>query len=256
MTTAHRPTWKAAVAQGNESGFGQKSSVQSVRDIASHTKLKVRSGHQYIESRDSRIQASLEKIKQAEEQLGRLKENAKQIQLGLMPARKVNPATEKEGKKKLLLLHDGKDEIDENALRKKYDDSDELPKNATSDGWSDDDSEKLDGSFSDSSSDDDDDDDDDEVALQAELLKIRREREESAARKAAEEAAEEAARMEEIAVTGNPLLAGAGGNVGKSSKRRWNEDTVFRNQARDAPSGQHKKRFVNDTVRNDFPEGF
>jgi len=37
-------------------------------------------------------------------------------------------------------------------------------------------------------------------------------------------------------------------------KRRWNDDVVFRNQARDEP--EHKKRFINDTIRSDFHRSF
>ena len=37
-------------------------------------------------------------------------------------------------------------------------------------------------------------------------------------------------------------------------KRRWNDDVVFRNQARDEPDV--KKRFINDTIRNDFHRSF
>ena len=35
-----------------------------------------------------------------------------------------------------------------------------------------------------------------------------------------------------------------------SIKRRWDDDVVFKNQARDEPNA--KKRFINDTVRSDF----
>merc|ERR1712146_399324 len=36
--------------------------------------------------------------------------------------------------------------------------------------------------------------------------------------------------------------------------RRWDDDVVFKNQARDEP--KLKKRFVNDTIRNDFHRRF
>lgn len=62
--------------------------------------------------------------------------------------------------------------------------------------------------------------------------------------------------MEEAALTGNPLLnaAGAAASSGRL-KRRWNDDVVFRNQARSEPD-QSRKRFINDTVRNDFHKRF
>ena len=38
-------------------------------------------------------------------------------------------------------------------------------------------------------------------------------------------------------------------------KRKWNDDVVFRNQARDV-SERDSKRFINDTIRNDFHKRF
>ena len=37
-------------------------------------------------------------------------------------------------------------------------------------------------------------------------------------------------------------------------KKKWNDDVVFKNQARDEPA--LKKRYINDTVRNDFHRKF
>lgn len=37
-------------------------------------------------------------------------------------------------------------------------------------------------------------------------------------------------------------------------KRKWNDDVVFRNQAKGEP--EVKKRFINDTIRNDFHKRF
>lgn len=37
-------------------------------------------------------------------------------------------------------------------------------------------------------------------------------------------------------------------------KRRWDDDVVFKNQARTEPKRQ--KRFINDTVRSDFHKRF
>ena len=38
-------------------------------------------------------------------------------------------------------------------------------------------------------------------------------------------------------------------------KRRWNDDVVFKNQARDEPE-KKKASFINDTIRNDFHKSF
>lgn len=89
------------------------------------------------------------------------------------------------------------------------------------------------------------DDDEEEEELLRELEKIKREREEEKKRRREEE------EMSIKAFNLNPLLEE---NV--RVKRRWDEDVVFRNQARDDPdsgsSSSKKKRFLNDTVRNDF----
>jgi protein CWC15 len=39
-----------------------------------------------------------------------------------------------------------------------------------------------------------------------------------------------------------------------SIKRKWNDDVVFRNQARGEP--EVNKRFINDAVRSDFHRAF
>lgn len=55
---------------------------------------------------------------------------------------------------------------------------------------------------------------------------------------------------------GNPLLQSSGSSTDGSGKmkRRWNDDVEFRNQTKGEPVEQ--KRFINDTVRNDFHKRF
>ena len=61
-------------------------------------------------------------------------------------------------------------------------------------------------------------------------------------------------------LTSNPLLnqpgggGGGGGGGDFTLKKKWYEDTVFRHQARGEP--ERKKRFINDTTRNDFHRKF
>lgn len=88
-------------------------------------------------------------------------------------------------------------------------------------------------------------DDDDELML--ELEKIRRERAEEKERQAREA---EAMREEEVAF-GNPLLNKNEFVV----KRRWDDDVVFKNQARKLDNGK-KSEFVNDMIRSDFHRKF
>ncbi|KAJ1804931.1 complexed with cef1p, partial [Coemansia sp. RSA 2599] len=109
-----------------------------------------------------------------------------------------------------------------------------------------------DGGDSDGSEDESDsDEEEDETALlMRELEKIKRERAEEKARQ--EREAEESRLLNADSVLGaNPLL----GEKDFSVKRRWDEDVVFRNQAR-GDDGKPKKRFVNDMLRSDFHRKF
>jgi len=99
---------------------------------------------------------------------------------------------------------------------------------------------------------DDDDDDEDTEELMRELAKIKKEREEEEERKKEEtRQADERSRRDEV-MKGNPLVHGAPADV--SLKRSWDDDTVFKNQARTAP--KEKNRYINDAVRSDFHKKF
>eukprot|EP00635_Sarcinochrysidales_sp_CCMP3193_P010571 CAMPEP_0118917860 /NCGR_PEP_ID=MMETSP1166-20130328/17570_1 /TAXON_ID=1104430 /ORGANISM="Chrysoreinhardia sp, Strain CCMP3193" /LENGTH=200 /DNA_ID=CAMNT_0006858083 /DNA_START=26 /DNA_END=628 /DNA_ORIENTATION=+ len=116
-------------------------------------------------------------------------------------------------------------------LKKKYDDKDEEDEDSSDD------------------SSDSDSDDDEELAVAVELAKIKREREEEARRQEAQQRRDAKAEADIAALTSNPLLNATG-----AIKRKWNDDVVFRNQARH--ENKPKKRFINDTIRNDFHKRF
>jgi protein CWC15 len=245
MTTAHRPTWKAAVGKGSEGGWtagGAPSAGLSVLDMPSQTKLKYRQGKQVVD-RQKALKESLKKLEDAE----------KEANKRLLQRPAVDEQIEEEGRLKLLKQTA---DVDETAIQTKYDDADASDDDSDGagggGGWSDDD---LDASSDDDdNSDDDDDDEDDEAALQAELAKIRAEREAAKRKEEEELAAKEEEKMEEAALLGNPLLSSESAGGSGKLKRRWNEDVVFRNQAKGEP--EVKKRFINDTVRNDFHKRF
>jgi protein CWC15 len=244
MTTAHRPTWKAAVGQANEGGWsagGASSHQRSALDAPAHTKLKVRSGAQ-AKSDDDRERILQQSLLAMEEAARKANQTKQAVLLGRRP---LDPEIEAQGQMRLLKQTA---EVDVEEIKKKYDDSDvegsvdESDLDAPDDDLSDED-------------DDDSDDEDDEAALQAELAKIRAERETQQQKQEAKAAAEEMAAAQHAAVLGNPLLNPDAGAVGTGRlKRRWNDDVVFRNQAANEPKPQ--KRFINDTVRNDFHKRF
>ena len=265
MTTAHRPTWKAAVGRAQEGAWssgGKASTQSSARDLAAHTQLKFRHGPQAVTGdgrREAALRESLLKMEEAErraESTVRMVVKMGRDKLLLENGEKA----EEEGRMKLLKQTA---DVDEEEIRARYDDEDAEGDDDGGGRWSDlDDNQvsnlKNDESDLDASDDDSDldsDDEDEEAALQAELAKIRAERAAAKAKEEAEIAAVEQAQMEEAALTGNPLLNSASASVSGKLKRRWNDDVVFRNQARGEPD-QNKKRFINDTVRNDFHKRF
>lgn len=104
-----------------------------------------------------------------------------------------------------------------------------------------------------SSSESEDDDEEDETAqLMAELAKIKAERAEAAAKAAAEQAKKDEEQREKDIALGNPLLNKQEYGV----KRRWDDDVVFKNQARGTDERGKDKRFVNDLLRSDFHRRF
>ncbi|KAG6035258.1 complexed with cef1p [Claviceps sp. Clav32 group G5] len=117
-------------------------------------------------------------------------------------------------------------------------------------------SRAVDADDSDEASDNDssssDSEDDEEAELARELERVRREREEKKKKEEAERAkAEDEARERDIAL-GNPLL----NKPDFTMKRRWDDDVVFKNQARGTEEKGKKKEFVNDLLRSDFHRRF
>ena len=86
--------------------------------------------------------------------------------------------------------------------------------------------------------------------LLREYEKIKKMREDEKKTKELENAEKIKKHAEEQILLGNPLV-----NVsGYSLKKKWFEDTVFKNQSKN--DVKIKKRFVNDTVRSDFHRKF
>lgn len=105
------------------------------------------------------------------------------------------------------------------------------------------------------------DDEDDTAELLRELEKIKRERAEEKERQERIQREEEEKAREAQVAAGNPLLdmpegsALSSGPKDFSVKRRWDEDVIFKNQAR-GMDDKPKKRFINDTLRSDFHRKF
>ena len=105
----------------------------------------------------------------------------------------------------------------------------------------------------DESSDQDSEDEEDETAeLLRELEKIKRERAEKKEQEERETAVQEQEQRESDIAYGNPLL---NPNRETETRRRWDDDVVFRNQARGTEK-KSRREFVNDLLRSDFHKRF
>lgn len=113
-------------------------------------------------------------------------------------------------------------------------------------------SKKSEKSVNEKSDSNEDEDEDSEEELYREYEKIKRMREEEKRQKeieSSEKIKQQNSENPENSLGMNPLL-----NNTYSLKKKWFEDTVFKNQSKNEP--KVKKRFINDTVRSDFHRKF
>lgn len=235
MTTAHRPTFDPA--RGKED---LKGPAYHQRLLPAHTQLKFRKPGQGG-APDAR--ASQARDLRAELEAAEAAHFAK-VRGGALPPPSEPDATS--AKRPLAALtgasaEEGEEEDAEAKRRKILEETRDLDRDDT-----DSEDEEEDDS------DDDSDSDDEEAELQRELERVRRERAEKREREEREkQAAEQEERERDIAL-GNPLLNKADFNI----KRRWDDDVVFKNQARGTEDKGKKKEFVNDLLRSDFHKRF
>ncbi|KAJ4732341.1 hypothetical protein LUZ62_061032 [Rhynchospora pubera] len=232
MTTAARPTWAPAKG-GNEQGgtriFGPSQKYSS-RDLAAHTNLKPRR-----EGQDTKEEVQKRNLRDELEERERKHYSSKDKSYSEERDRRRGSSSSQ------LLLERSKKEIEDRIFPREIDaDDSDVETKAENDSDEDD-------------NDEDDDDDDDTEALMAELERIKKERAEEKLRKEREEQEEELKAKEAELMRGNPLI-NINNSTSFSVKRRWDDDVVFKNQAR----GETKtpKRFINDTIRSDFHRKF
>ncbi|KAG7091303.1 hypothetical protein E1B28_010349 [Marasmius oreades] len=252
MSTAHRPTWDPAQAKDVKGGSRQF----SVRDMASHTKLKFRQVGQTSEGEVKKrdLRADLLAAEQEAKNKKRKAEGKPPLPVEGGSSSGATTVDEETNKRRKLL---------QDALEMDKDDDDDDDEEDEEEG-----EKKANGHKDEDEDDEDSDDDDDDTAeLLRELEKIKRERAEDKARQEREQSESDAATREAEIATANPLLnlaAVLGQNPTGinttvpgtfSVKRRWDDDLIFKNQAMDTrnkPQGQ----FVNDLLRTEFHKKF
>ncbi|KAI1501228.1 Pre-mRNA-splicing factor Cwf15/Cwc15 [Biscogniauxia marginata] len=233
MTTAHRPTFDPA--RGKDALRGP---AYHQRLLPAHTQLKFRQPGQGGDAdgpRDLRTQLLAAEAAHFAKQNGGALPDADEPE--------TTDAATKNAKRPLEIAPSQADgEEDPDAKRRRI-----LEESRDIDADSEDDSEEED------SEEDSDDDDDDQAELQRELEKIRRERAEKREREERERAAAEEEERERDIALGNPLL---NPKQNFNIKRRWDDDVVFKNQARGTEEKGKKKEFINDLLRSDFHKRF
>lgn len=216
MTTAHRPTFDPA--RGKEA---QRGVAYHQRLLPAHTQLKVRKPGQGGDAdtgvRDLRAEllaaeaAHFAKANGTSLEGSGAQPKAAKRALEDAPPRLDSPEDEDPEAKRRRILEETRD-IDADS----------------------------DGADSDSSDEDSDDEEDETAELMRELEKIKRERAEQKAKDDAEKAAQDQEQREEDIALGNPLLNPQAFGV----QRRWDDDVIFKNQARGTEQ-KGKKEFVN-----------
>ncbi|KAI1378347.1 Pre-mRNA-splicing factor Cwf15/Cwc15 [Hypoxylon crocopeplum] len=236
MTTAHRPTFDPA--RGKDALRGP---AYHQRLLPAHTQLKFRQpgqGGDADEPRDLRAELlAAEAAHFAKQNGGALPDAATESETA--------PTTNNAAKRPLEITSrangDDEGEEDPEAKRRRI-----LEESRDIDADSEEDEDE------DDSEEDSDDEEDEEAELQRELEKIKRERAEKREKEERERAAAEEEERERDIALGNPLLNPKNFNM----KRRWDDDVVFKNQARGTEDKNKKKEFINDLLRSDFHKRF
>ena len=244
MTTAHRPTFDPA--RGKEAGRGE---AYHQRLLPAHKILKYRQATQGAPNEQARrdLRAELlrnERIHFAKKEGRTIEDEGEEGSGEQMLAIEEGAAA---GGVKRALEDGGNGDGDGEVEEEDY----EAKKRRVLEETKDIDADSDSSSSSEEESDDDD--EDEEAELHRELAKIKAERAEAAAKEAAEKAKREEDQREKDIALGNPLL---NKNQDYGVKRRWDDDVVFKNQARGTEDRGKEKHFVNDLLRSDFHKRF
>ncbi|KAI0542329.1 Pre-mRNA-splicing factor Cwf15/Cwc15 [Xylaria digitata] len=232
MTTAHRPTFDPA--RGKEALRGP---AYHQRLLPAHTQLKFRQPGQGGDAdgvRDLRAELLAAEAAHFAKKNGDVLPDANETETS---------AITNNSKRPLEITSQAEGEEDPDAKRRRIlEETRDI--DADSDGSSEDDSED---------DSDEDSEDDEDAELQRELEKIKRERAEKREREERERAAAEEEERERDIALGNPLL---NPKQDFNIKRRWDDDVVFKNQARGTEDKGKSKEFINDLLRSDFHKRF
>lgn len=242
MTTAHRPTFDPA--RGKEAARGE---AYHQRLLPAHKTLKFRQAAQGTPSEQAKRDLKAELLKKESKYYAKKegREIADDDDEVATDTLRIEGASGSAKRK----LDDASGQGAEDDAEEDYEAKKRRVLEETKD--IDADSESSEESESES---EDEDEEDESAELMRELAKIKTERAEAAAKAAAEQAKKDEDQREKDIALGNPLLNAKKEDYGV--KRRWDDDVVFKNQARGTEERGKEKRFVNDLLRSDFHRRF
>ena len=266
MTSAHKPTFHPTIASANPGGYRFLSPYAQLgaRDLASETRIKYRPGVSLLHSSVSSVsQSNTGKYMpgsfgmqgQGEKEREQTREKTKGPIVAMSVNRKEKEFTRTEEKERLEVRE--KERADRNRREAVRTGMTEEEKTTNNEGSMvqaieyvpENEFDDRDASDVEDGRESADSESDEEAELARELDRIRAEKEADRRKIEAEEAEKEARERADAILKGNPLV-NLSMPADTTLKRRWDDDIVFRNQARDEP--ELKKRFINDTVRSDF----
>jgi len=250
MTTAHRPTFDPA--RGKEAARGE---AYHQRLLPAHKTLKFRQATQGAPNeqakRDLRAELLKNERKHFARKEGREIEDEDDEEIHGEPLRIEEGSVGGGGVKRKTSDAIGGDNDNGQAGDGEVEEEDyEAKKRRVLEETRDIDADSESGSSSSESSDDES--EDETAELMRELEKVKADRAAAAAKKATEDAKKDEEQREKDIALGNPLMNPKGYEV----KRRWDDDVVFKNQARGTENKGKEKRFVNDLLRSDFHKRF
>ncbi|KAK4623681.1 Pre-mRNA-splicing factor cwc15 [Fulvia fulva] len=247
MTTAHRPTFDPA--RGKEAARGE---AYHQRLLPAHKTLKFRQAAQGTPDEQAKRDLKAELLRAEAKHYA--KKEGRQI---------TEDDEDAPAQREALQIEDGEGES--GGAKRKLEDASggggaeaeveedyEAKKRRVLEETRDIDADSEESEESDSESEDEE--EDETAELMRELAKIKAERAEAAAKAAEEQAKKDEEQREKYIALGNPLLNGKKEDYGV--KRRWDDDVVFKNQARGTEERGKEKRFVNDLLRSDFHRRF
>ncbi|PHH74511.1 hypothetical protein CDD80_3016 [Ophiocordyceps camponoti-rufipedis] len=250
MTTAHRPTFDPA--RGKEALRGP---AYHQRLLPAHKQLKYRQAGQGgdADAHEGAAQRDLAAELLAAEEAARAKRSGQAKKLDAAFDEKEGSGVKEEEEVGSFVGGDGKrrgeDGLDEEAAKRRRVLLETRDVDADEESGAEEDDDE-----DDDDDDDDDDEEDEDAELQRELERVRHERQEKKQREEKAQAEAEARERERAIALGNPLLNKQ--DFSAAGRRRWDEDVVFKNQARGTEDKGKKKEFVNDLLRSDFHRRF